>query len=188
MKSFLFLLIPIISLAACSSNQPGSVEPSITVIPVTATLPPTQIAMPTSEIRSVAPTPTTDPSISAQLFSGSNVNFELNRVDQQGEVIVNVTPLNLKTSGDTLEFKVILDTHSVELSMNPANHATLIADTGMVVEANAWDGPLGGHHVSGKLTFPASVDGVSILDGATKLTMQLRDVGAELRTFEWILP
>ena len=188
MKSFLFLLIPVILLAACSSNQPDSIEPSATVVPVTATLPPTQIAMLTSEIRSVALTPTTDPSISTQLFSGSNANFELTRVDQQGEVIVNVTPLNLKPSGDTLEFKVILDTHSVELSMNPANHSTLITDTGMAIKPIAWDGPIGGHHVSGRLTFPVSVDGEFILEGATKLTMEIREVDAELRIFEWTLP
>jgi hypothetical protein len=188
MKLFLFLLIPAILLAACSSNQPDLIDPTATVFFAPTTLPATQIPLLPSEIRSVSPTPTTDPSISALLFSASDASFELTRIDQQGEIIVNVTPLNLETSGDTLEFKVILDTHSFELSMNPANHAALIADTGMVVEANTWDGPLGGHHVSGKLTFPVSVGGFSILEGATKLTIEIRDVGAELRTFEWILP
>lgn len=188
MKSFQFLLIPVILLSACSSVQPDIIVPSATVTPIVATISPTQILMPTSETRSVTPTPTADPSSSVQLFPASNVNFELTRVDQQGEVIVNVTPLNLEVSGDTLEFKVILDTHSVELSMNPANHATLIADTGVMVEANSWDGPVDGHHISGKLTFPGRVDGISILDGATILTMEIRDVGAELRTFEWVLP
>jgi hypothetical protein len=143
--------------------------------------------LPTSNASSVTPTPTTDSSIFAQLFPGSNVNNELTRVDQQGEVVVQVTPLNLGVSGDTLDFEVALETHSVELSMNPANHTTLTTDTGMVVQATAWDGPLGGHHVSGKLIFPASVNGASVLDGATKLTMEIRDVDAELRTFEWIL-
>lgn len=187
MKWFIILSLSVILLAACSPSQSAPGQPATEVF-VTATLPPTNIPLPTSNVPPVTPTPTTDSSIFGQLFPGSNANSELTRIDQQGEVIVNVTPLNLETFGDTLEFKVILDTHSVELSMNPANHATLIADTGMVVEANAWDGPLGGHHVSGKLTFPVSVDGISILDGATKLTMEIRDVGAELRTFEWILP
>lgn len=40
------------------------------------------------------------------------------RIDEQGAVVVSVTPLNLSTPGATLDFEVSLETHSVDLSMN----------------------------------------------------------------------
>lgn len=187
MKRFIILFISLALLAACTPSQADMAQPTQEVF-ITATLPPTNTPWPASNAPSVTPTPTTDSSIFSQLFPGRNVNSELTRTDQQGEVIVQVTPLNLDMPGDTLDFEVSLETHSVELSMNPVNHTTLITDTGIAVQPIAWDGPIGGHHVSGTLTFPVSVDGVFILDGVTKLTMEIRDVDAELRTLEWILP
>lgn len=187
MKRFIILFLSITLLAACAPGQSDPTQPAQEVF-VTITLPPTNTPWPASNAPSVTPTPTTDASIFAQLFPGSNANNELTRIDQQGEVVVEVTLLNLDMPGDTLDFEVSLETHSVELSMNPANHSTLITDTGMAIKPIAWDGPIGGHHVSGRLTFPVSVDGVFILEGATKLTMEIRDVDAELRIFEWTLP
>jgi hypothetical protein len=182
----IIILISIVLLTACAPSLPAEAQPTPEVF-VTAALPPTQIPLPTSDVRSVTPTPTTDPSVFAQLFPGANANNTLTRIDQQGEVIVNVTPLNLEMAVKTLEFEVSLETHSVELSMNPANHSTLSTDTGVVVQATAWEGPLGGHHVSGKLFFPATIDGVPVLDGVTRLVIEIKDVDAELRTFEWTL-
>jgi hypothetical protein len=46
---------------------------------------------------------------------------------------------------------------------------------------------MGGHHVGGTLSFPASVDGVSLLDGARVLTMTIRDVDIPERIFTWQL-
>lgn len=135
----------------------------------------------------VTSTPTTDPSIIGQLFPNLNAGSDLTRIDQQGMVVVDVTPVNLGTPSDTLIFEVAMNTHSVDLNFNLAKHAMLVTDTGKVVQATTWDGPMGGHHVSGKLTFPATVDGVSILVGATKLTLEIMGVDADLRTFEWQL-
>ncbi len=111
----------------------------------------------------------------------------LTRNDQQGAVIVEVTPLNLDDPSDQLEFDVVLDTHSVDLSMDLAALATLTTDTGVTVQATLWDAPRGGHHVSGRLIFPAAKDGKPILDGATKLTLTIVNVDAPSRVFEWEL-
>jgi hypothetical protein len=41
---------------------------------------------------------------------------DLSRTDEQGAVIVVVEPVNLDSPGETLDFEVSLDTHSVDLS------------------------------------------------------------------------
>lgn len=107
--------------------------------------------------------------------------------DRQGAITVEITPLNLNTPGERLEFSVSLNTHSVDLSMDLAEHATLITDTGRIVRATLWDAPRGGHHVSGTLIFPATVDGQVLLEGATLVTLYLKNVDADLRVFSWQL-
>ncbi len=112
---------------------------------------------------------------------------DLKRSDGQGSVTVEVTPLNLNAPADTLEFDIVMDTHSVELSMDLATLATLTTDTGVTVQATLWDAPRGGHHVEGKLIFPTSNDGKSILEGAGKLTLTITDLDVPSRVFEWQL-
>jgi len=100
---------------------------------------------------------------------------------------VEITPLNLDNPSDQLEFDVSMNTHSIDLSMDLATLATLTTDTGIAVQATLWDAPLGGHHVEGKLIFPALKDGNSILEGATKITLTIVNVDAASRVFEWEL-
>lgn len=109
------------------------------------------------------------------------------QVDEQGAVVVEVTPLNLNTPDDTLEFEIALNTHSVDLSMDLTQLVTLTTDAGIIVQATNWDAPRGGHHVSGKLIFPSTIDGNAFLDGATKIILQIRDVDSAVRKFEWQL-
>ena len=96
-----------------------------------------------------------------------------------------VTPLDLNGSGETLEFDVAMNTHSVDLGMDLADRSTLTTDSGLTVAATTWDAPPGGHHVSGTLTFPASMEGKSLLEGATQVTLTIRDVDAPERVFVW---
>ena len=119
--------------------------------------------------------------------SSSPSNDSAMRIDQQGAIIIEITPLNLDSPTDTLEFDVVLTTHSIDLSMDLATLSTLTTDTGVSVDATLWDAPLGGHHVAGKLIFPAMKDGKSILEGATKLTLTIVNVDAPSRVFEWEL-
>ncbi len=109
------------------------------------------------------------------------------RTDQQGTIIFEVTPLNLDAPADTLQFDIVLTTHSIDLSMDLAPLATLTTDTGITVQATLWDAPRGGHHVVGKLIFPAAADGKSVLEGATILTITILNVDAVTRIFEWEL-
>jgi len=119
--------------------------------------------------------------------SSSPSSDSITRTDQQGAIIFEITPLNLDAPTDTLEFDVVLTTHSIDLSMDLATPSTLTTDTGVSVDATLWDAPLGGHHVEGKLIFPATKDGKLILEGATKLTLTILNVDAPSRIFEWEL-
>lgn len=109
------------------------------------------------------------------------------RMDDQGAIIFEVTPLNLNQTAESFEFNIVLTTHSIDLSMDLAAAAILTTDTGVSVNSTLWDAPRGGHHVEGKLIFPAARDGKPILDGATKLTLTIFNVDAPNRIFEWEL-
>lgn len=119
--------------------------------------------------------------------SSSPSNDSATRTDEQGAIIFEITPLNLNAPTDTLEFDVVMDTHSIDLSMDLATLSTLTTGAGISVDATLWDAPLGGHHVEGKLIFPATKNNKSILEGTTKLILTIRNVDAPTRIFEWEL-
>lgn len=135
-----------------------------------------------------SPLPTQPPSDPVSTVSTSPEFDSATRIDDQGAIIFEVTPLNFdKATVEFLEFNIVLTTHSIDLSMDLAATATLTTDTGVSVNSTLWDAPRGGHHVEGKLIFPAMVDGKPILEGATKLTLTIVDVDAPSRAFEWEL-
>jgi hypothetical protein len=112
--------------------------------------------------------------------------IDVNRqTDEQGAVTVFVIPPNFTTPGGTLDFDVSISTHSVELDMDLAALSTLTTSTGLEVKAISWDAPRGGHHVSGKLSFPLSVNGTSLADQSGSLILTIRDVDAPARIFKW---
>lgn len=158
--TLLLTLILALTLAACSA-APGESAPADATQPAT---------------------PETQPTAEATVESPA-----LTREDAQGNVTVSVTPLNLDQPGETLDFEVALNTHSVDLSMDLAQLATLTTDDGKRVRPAAWDAPMGGHHVSGKLSFPAQVEGEIVLDGAHSLTLTLQNIDAPERVFTWQL-
>lgn len=112
---------------------------------------------------------------------------DLTKSDAQGAVTVEVTPLNLDQPGDILLFDVSMNTHSVDLSMDLAQLATLTTDTGETIQATLWEAPKGGHHLEGKLSFPTTLDGKNLLDGATSITLTINNVDAQSRIFIWQL-
>lgn len=158
-------------LSACSSAQASDLQrtPALTVVPYTPT--------------------SSDPSqvTSASPLSQSGASWPDGQAQQdaQGAVEVAIIPLNLNNPGGTLDFEVSLNTHSIDLSMDLAALATLVTDSGKTVQASLWDAPLGGHHVSGVLSFPADVDGASFLEGATRLTLTLSGLDVPERVFNW---
>lgn len=133
------------------------------------------------------PTPIDDPALLPLLFPNMGEAAGLTRTDVQGAVVVQVSPLNLGQPADTLDFDISMNTHSVDLSMDLALLATLITDTGIVIQPTLWDAPRGGHHVNGRLVFPALEDGRRWQNDANTLILQIRDVDVPLRTFEWLL-
>lgn len=119
--------------------------------------------------------------------AGGGEASEDTRTDAQGAVTVAVTPVNLAAPGETLDFSVALDTHSVDLGMDLAALATLATDDGRTVQAVTWTGAKGGHHVEGTLSFPAKAGGKELTGGASTLTLTLKGVDAPERVFEWSL-
>jgi hypothetical protein len=111
----------------------------------------------------------------------------LTRADSQGSVEFAVTPLNLSAPGETLDFDMSMNTHSVELSWDLAGQSTLTTDTGREVQGQSWPGG-SGHHVEGVLSFPAqTVEGQPLLEGASRLTLVIRGTDVPERTFSWDL-
>lgn len=172
--TLLFILAIGLLLAGCSSAiSSPTTSPAVEL----TELPSSQPSVTLPQTTAVQPVQPTSPQ--ADQFT------EL--TDSQGAVTVSIKPLNLNSAQDMLNFEVTLNTHSVDLSMDLAPLATLKTDTGISVQAAVWDAPLGGHHVSGKLSFPASVEGKRILDGASKITLTIKDLGGYERVFTWDL-
>jgi hypothetical protein len=106
---------------------------------------------------------------------------------EDGGVTVEVTPLTLgDDEAESLDFQVSLNTHTVELDQDLADLAVLQVD-GAEFVASGWDGSLGGHHISGVLSFAAlDEDGEPILQDAGRISLVIRDLaGVDERTFTW---
>jgi hypothetical protein len=74
--------------------------------------------------------------------------------NSEGAVSVDVTPINLGNGSATLDFDVAFNTHSVNLSFDPAAISVLRDSAGHEYPAVAWEGSgPGGHHRSGVLRF-----------------------------------
>lgn len=175
--SILSLPLVVLVLAACGSTAPStSTQPAVEP----STLPPTLPATTPTQAS------TTSPTQQAPISNRSAQVIQLTELtDSQGAVTVIVKPLELNSTQDTLNFEVSMDTHSIDLSMDLAALATLTTDTGMTVQAARWDAQLGGHHVSGTLSFPSRIEGKTILDGASQLTLIIKDVDTAERVFTW---
>ena len=106
----------------------------------------------------------------------------LTRTNDEALVTVAITPLNLdEASASALTFKVVFDTHSVDLNYDLARLATLSSSTGEIVEPKTWTGaPGGGHHKEGVLAFP------QLKNRGQTLTLTLRGIAdVPERTFTW---
>jgi hypothetical protein len=174
------LIIPIavmvsILAAACAPPPASAPEPILVTSNAPLETAPTDASLPT-------------PLPAIQTSSAPEISTEnLARTDSQASVEFVVTPLNLAAPGETLDFDVLMDTHSVDLSWDLAAQSVLATDTGLVVQGQGW--PVGsGHHFEGTLSFPAkTADGKALLDGAKMLTLTIKDAGAAERVFEWEL-
>jgi hypothetical protein len=98
-------------------------------------------------------------------------------------VAVDVTPLNLATGNDAWDFEVAFNTHSVDLSFDPAAISVLRDNVGHEYPAIAWEGSgPGGHHRSGVLRFNAPEQATGFVE------LVIHDVaGVPERVFHWDL-
>jgi hypothetical protein len=170
------VIIAVFTLAACRSER--ILEPEVE-LPAESTPTLSQEGAPTVESNF------TDPDIKPSDPNTSEWGEDLSQVDSQGAVEVKVTPVNLDDPGNTIDFEISLDTHSVDLSMDLAEIAQLITDTGRSVSAVLWDAPMGGHHVGGILSFPTAVDGGQLLDGANEIQLVFSNLEVPERIFIW---
>lgn len=95
-------------------------------------------------------------------------------------VTVTITPMDLGST-ETSRFKVVLDTHSQELSDDLIKTASLVDSAGTRYLPVAWEGAApGGHHREGVLVFP------SINAASTDIELRLQRTGeAAPRVFRW---
>lgn len=104
---------------------------------------------------------------------------------EKGGVTVSVIPLDLSGNGTaTIDFQLMLDTHSGALPTDMRASARLIGEGGAEVPPTTWNGSKGGHHVSGTLSFPAAGS-----EERGVLTLVLKSVdGRNDFRFEWKVP
>jgi hypothetical protein len=98
-------------------------------------------------------------------------------------VTVSVQPLDLSPAAGSWAFKIVLDTHSADLSDDLAKAAVLVDDRGAEHRPAGWQGaPPGGHHREGTLAFAP----VTPRPGAIELRIQRPGEPAP-RAFRWRL-
>ena len=98
-------------------------------------------------------------------------------------VTVAVTPQNLSGGAKSWDFKIVLDTHSADLSDDLVKSAVLLDGTGAKHAPVAWDGAApGGHHRQGVLRFKP------LIPQPQAIELQIRRVGETVpRSFRWQL-
>lgn len=101
----------------------------------------------------------------------------------QGGVTVSITPQNLASGAAAWDFKVVLDTHSQDLSDDLLKTSVLVDDTGKEHRAMGWKGaPAGGHHREGVLSFARVEPAPAIVE------LRMRRPGEpQARSFRWRL-
>lgn len=114
------------------------------------------------------------PAAAAELTTQKNVG---------GGVTVAVTPQNVSGDIKTWTFKVVLDTHSQDLSDDLVKSSRLLDGTGGRYAPVAWNGAEpGGHHREGTLRFNA----ISPRPASVELQIQ-RPGEPKPRSFRWQL-
>lgn len=109
-------------------------------------------------------------------------------VDKQGAVEVAVTLVESEwQDSGKLVFQVVMNTHSVDLSMDLAMLANLQSDNGLSLQAESWSGG-GGHHVVGYLDFGIpDQEVIQAMEAAGRWSLTLREIDAPERVFAWYL-
>lgn len=103
------------------------------------------------------------------------------KIDDQASVTVVVTPLDLSPQSTEWKFDIGMNTHLVELDQDMIKSVILVDDQGKEYKPLGWDGPAGGHHREGILTFNP------IMSTPKSIELKISDIGGVVRTFSWQL-
>lgn len=103
------------------------------------------------------------------------------KTDDQASVTVVGTPLDLSSQSTDWKFDIGMNTHSVELDQDMMKSVILVDDQGKEYKPIRWEGPAGGHHREGVLTFKA------ITPTPKSVALKISDIGNVVRTFSWEL-
>lgn len=104
----------------------------------------------------------------------------LKQSDDRGDVNVEVGPISLG-AGKEVRFKVVLETHSVELNYDLLKISSLSDDKGNSLKPLSWSGGSGGHHLSGELIFPG------LASKAKSAELLIANISGFDRSFRWNL-
>jgi len=112
----------------------------------------------------------------------------MTQINEGGQITIKVTWQG-RNAGPV--FAVEMDTHVVNLDGYDLRQlASLRTDQGQKIQPTNWNGPSGGHHRSGTLTFPATLgNGTPLIGPNTRsITLVIRNIGdVPERTFTWTL-
>lgn len=102
--------------------------------------------------------------------------------NKEGNVTVSVSPELLEV-GQPVRFKIVFDTHSVDLTFDVNKVIILQDDAGNVYTNPSWEGsPAEGHHRTGSITFSQP------LRATTNVELIIKEVaGIKVRKMRWKL-
>jgi len=124
-----------------------------------------------------------------QKTSGTNqinqqTNIELKwetKTDEQANITVTVTPIDILSQSKEWKFDVVMNTHSVELDQDMTKIAVLVDDQDKEYKPFNWEGPVGGHHREGVLIFN------QIVPIPKSVELKISGIGDVVRSFTWQL-
>lgn len=124
------------------------------------------------------PKSATSPSQEGSVASSTQQKWEA-KTDDQSEITITITPIDLSPQSKEWKFNVVMDTHSVELDQDMTKVAVLMGDKGKEYKPLAWEGPTGGHHREGTLTF------ARITPTPKSIELKITGIADVVRSFIW---
>ncbi len=101
------------------------------------------------------------------------------KTEEQANVTVVVTPIDLSLNSKEWKFDVGMNTHSVELDQDMTKISVLVDDQGKEYKPTAWEGPVGGHHREGVLIFN------QITPTPKAIKLKISGISDVVRNFSW---
>ncbi|HEY4518015.1 MAG TPA: hypothetical protein VJG48_00135 [Candidatus Paceibacterota bacterium] len=112
-----------------------------------------------------------------------SINALLVQTNDEGNVEIAITPLVVAQSAPTWDFKIKMDTHSVELDQDITKAAVLGDGRDDNSAPIAWEGtPAGGHHREGVLKFKP------LKPRPKKINLKITNIGGiPERKYSWLV-